>query len=129
MIRHIKRGHTGTRLAPTYKGKYGKLKENNIGVFQGSAISALLFIIYLGDMMDDLEELNRRTDIPMRIVQDRPYQQKEALIWKETQEKQDEQDKYEEIIETHIVRNYTCENMHMEKIKQTKIRKLEEQKS
>ena len=33
-IRHIRGGHTGTRLAPKYKGKYGKLNENNIGVSQ-----------------------------------------------------------------------------------------------
>ena len=61
----------------------------------------------------------------MRIVQDRPYQQKEALIWEETQEKQDGQDEYEEIIETHIVKNYTCENMRMGKNQR---KKLKEQK-
>ena len=34
MIKRIRRGHTGTKLAPKYKGRYGKLNENNIGVFQ-----------------------------------------------------------------------------------------------
>ena len=34
MINHIRRGHVGARLAPKYKGRYGKLSENNIGVFQ-----------------------------------------------------------------------------------------------
>ena len=76
MIRHIRRGHTGTRLAPKYKEKYGKLNGNNIGVFQRSAISALLFIIYLDDMVGDLEALNRRANLPIRIVQDRPHGQK-----------------------------------------------------
>ena len=61
MIRHIRRGHQGTRLAPKYRGSYGEAKENNIGVSQGSEISALLFIIYLDDMMEDLAALNRRT--------------------------------------------------------------------
>ena len=75
-IRHIRRRHTVTKLAPKYKGKYGKINENNIGVFQGSSISALLFIIYLDDMMDDLEALNRRTNHAIRILQDRPREQK-----------------------------------------------------
>ena len=34
MIRRVRRGHTGTRLAPKYKGRYGKLNENNIGASQ-----------------------------------------------------------------------------------------------
>jgi hypothetical protein len=39
MIKHIRRGHTGTRLAPKYKGKYGKLSENNIGfVFESGGV-------------------------------------------------------------------------------------------
>ena len=44
-IRHIRRGHHGTRLAPKYRGRYGEAKANNVGVSQGSAISALLFVI------------------------------------------------------------------------------------
>ena len=73
MIRHIRRGHRGTRLAPKYRGRYGEAKGNNIGVFYGSAIAALLFIIYLDDMMEDLAALNRGTELPMRIIQDRPH--------------------------------------------------------
>ena len=34
MIRHIRRGHQGPRLAPKYRGRYGEAKENNIGVSQ-----------------------------------------------------------------------------------------------
>ena len=45
MIRHIRRGHQGTRLAPKYKGRYGEPRENNIVVCQGSEISTMLFII------------------------------------------------------------------------------------
>ena len=61
MTQHIRRGHIGPRLSPKYKGRYGKLKENNVGVFRGSEISALLFIIYQDDMMEDMGALNRRT--------------------------------------------------------------------
>ena len=53
MIKRIRRGHTGTKLAPKYKGRYGKLSGGDIGVFQGSEISALLFIIHLEEMMGD----------------------------------------------------------------------------
>ena len=58
MIRHVRSGHHGTRLTPKYKGEYGSPKENNIGVFQGSALRAILFIIYMGDLRGDLAALN-----------------------------------------------------------------------
>ena len=76
MIRHIRRGHRGTRLAPKYRGRYGATKENNIEVCHGSAIRALLVIIYLDEMMDDLAALNRRTKFPMGIIRDRPHGEK-----------------------------------------------------
>ena len=41
-------------------------------------------------MMEDLEALNRRTNLPIRIVQDRPQQQKEELLWGEIQEGNEE---------------------------------------
>ena len=104
MIRHIRRGHLGTKLAPKYKGRYGKSNTNNIGVFQGSAISALLFIIYLDDMMEDLAALNRRTQLPIRIIQDRPHQQKEEVLRKDIQEK--DQDGSEEEKQTYAIRNH-----------------------
>ena len=110
MIKHIRRGHIGTRLAPKYKGRYAKLKENNLGVFHGSAISALLFVIYLDDVMEDMGALNRRTNLPMGIIQDRPNRQKEALIWGEIRE-EEEQKEYEEEKETYAIRNYTQDNM------------------
>ena len=76
MAKQIRRGHVGTKLAPEHKGRYGKLNDNNIGVLQGSAISAIRFVIYLDDVIEDLESLNRRTNLPIRIIQDRPHQQK-----------------------------------------------------
>ena len=74
MIRLIRRGHQGTRLAPKYIGRYGEANGENIGVFQGSAIIALLFIIYLDGVTEDLAALNRRTKLPMGIIQDHPHE-------------------------------------------------------
>ena len=34
MIKRIRRGHQGTRLATKYRGRYGESEENNIGAFQ-----------------------------------------------------------------------------------------------
>ena len=45
MIRHIQRGRKGAKLSPKYRGRYAESKDDNIGVFQGSAIRALLLII------------------------------------------------------------------------------------
>ena len=39
-------------------------------------MSALRFIIYIDDMMEDPEALIRRTNLSMRTVQDRPRKQK-----------------------------------------------------
>ena len=58
LIRMLKEGHKRTTLAPKNKGTYGKDVEVNIGVFQGAAFSALGFIIYLCDMMEDYQALN-----------------------------------------------------------------------
>jgi len=56
-ISHIRRGHPNKTIKPKRKGTYGK-QENNVGASQGSAISALVFIIYLDDMMEAYEALN-----------------------------------------------------------------------
>ena len=42
--------------------------------------------------MEDLEALNRRTNLPMRMILGRPHQQQEELLWEEIQENK----KYEE---------------------------------
>ena len=75
MIKHSRRGHRGSKLAPKYKGGYGELKENGIGISKGYDISALLFIIYMGDAMEDYAAMNRRSNFPTVIVQDRPHEQ------------------------------------------------------
>merc|ERR1712093_499632 len=50
-------GHRTTTLCAKNKGTYGEDVHANIGVFQGAAFSALGFIIYLCDMMDDFQAL------------------------------------------------------------------------
>jgi len=44
-ITQIRQGHQKTNLCAKHKGQYGPQIQNNVGAFQGSAISALLFII------------------------------------------------------------------------------------
>ena len=34
MIRHIRRGHQGAKLAPKYRGMYGEAKDSNVGGLQ-----------------------------------------------------------------------------------------------
>ena len=61
--RHEKPRH---KTSTKYKCKYGTPSGNNIGVSQGSAISAILFIIYMGDMMEDNAALRRRSNPPFQ---------------------------------------------------------------
>ena len=51
-ILHIRRGRNRTTLQAQYNKQYGE-KVNNIGSSQGSATSALLFVIYLRDVMGE----------------------------------------------------------------------------
>jgi len=67
LIKTIKQGHENTKLKVKINGNLGGYVENNIGVFQGSPLSALLFIIYLDDMMDDYEALNDLCNLRSRI--------------------------------------------------------------
>ena len=70
------RNETSTK----YKGGHGEPKENNIVAPQGSSIIALLFIIYLGDVVGDLGELNRRPRLPRRIIQERPHGKNKEIV-------------------------------------------------
>ena len=70
MILHIRRWHQNALLMTKTQGQYGPQVNSNIGVYQGSAISVLLFTIYLGDMMEDYAALNLQNPIPMRHTQD-----------------------------------------------------------
>ena len=71
MIAHIRKGHQNTTLIPKTKGKYGQPTENNVGVSQWSAISALLFIIYQEDMMGDYQSLNYKNQLPLKHTMER----------------------------------------------------------
>ena len=66
LITHLRRGHQNTKLVAKLNGEYGKPQDNNVGVFQGSAVSALLFIIYLDDMMEDYQALNQKSNLATR---------------------------------------------------------------
>ena len=55
-IRTIKVGHEGIKLTPKCGGYIGKSEDNNKGVFQGSPLSATLFIIYAEQMMKQYQE-------------------------------------------------------------------------
>ena len=52
MIKRLRMGHENTKLRPKAKGNLGKKQINNKGVFQGSPLSALLFIIYFDHMLE-----------------------------------------------------------------------------
>ena len=54
-----------------------KNKPSNVVVFQGSAIIALLFTIYLDDMMEDYRAINRKEKLPTRFTLQR-HQEKET---------------------------------------------------
>ena len=71
MITHIRRGHQNATLLPKTRGKYGATTENNVGVFQGSALSALLFIIYQDDVMGNYDALNHANNLPIRHIIER----------------------------------------------------------
>jgi len=58
MITMIRQGHQNTTLYAKHQGAYGKQVTNNVGVFQRSEISALLFIIYLEAMVEDYRAMN-----------------------------------------------------------------------
>ena len=78
-------------------------------------------------MMEDMGALNRRTNLPIRIIQDRPHQQKEALLWEEIQGIQrEEQKEYGEEKETYTIRNYTQDTTLMTEVG---IRKQQEQRN
>ena len=50
-INMIKIGHNNNQLCSKINGEYSNLINNNVGVFQGSPLSAYLFIIYADYIM------------------------------------------------------------------------------
>ena len=66
-ISNIRKGHQNPpMICAKYQVAYGKECENNVWVFQFSAICALMFTIYLGDMMEDYEATNRKGKVTTR---------------------------------------------------------------
>jgi len=63
MAKQIWPGHRNTKLMAKDRNRYGPKITNNVGVSQGSAISALLFTIYLDDMMEDYTSLNNNKQV------------------------------------------------------------------
>ena len=93
-IQHIRRRHNKTTLQAKYSQQYGSKIQNNVGVFQGAATSALLFIIYLQDMMEDYQALNYLDHIPYRATKQRNEQSKTNTLLNTTQtEKQQKRKK------------------------------------
>jgi len=91
-ITQIRTGRQQTMLRAKHQGTYGPRQLNNKGVFQGSAISALLFIIYLDDMMEDYKEINYQAKLPTRMVMQRVPETGTGNIIKQiTKEKQETQ--------------------------------------
>ena len=93
MINRIRRGHKNTTLAPKLKNKYGKATENNVGAFQGSAISALLFIIYQDDVMEDYDALNRASGNPLKHTEERSRKEIDQQVQNEVRKELDKQSK------------------------------------
>ena len=55
LIKQIRSGHLGNKLYPKYKGTVGAQVYNDKWVFQGSPISAILFIIYFDRLLGNIK--------------------------------------------------------------------------
>ena len=93
---HIRRARHDARISPKYKGIYGKPVARNDGLPQWSKISAIRFVIYMGDAMGDFEALERRPELPYRKVQDRPTNQAEDTPREQAKGEEDEQKRFRE---------------------------------
>jgi len=81
IIKQIREGHKNTHLCTKYQGRYGQPQANNVGVFQGFGICALMFIIYLDDVMEDYEAINRKAQLPTRLTMQRdPVAETQILL-------------------------------------------------
>ena len=87
LTRIIKRTHENTSLNVREKNRIGNLEKTNTGVFQGSPLSALLFVVYTTAMMADFRakkttpENNRRAQ-PKRQPNHSPGEPAETHIKK-----------------------------------------------
>jgi len=113
-ILHVKRGHRKTTLQAKYNRTYGEKTENNIGVFQGSAISALLFTIYLQDTMEYPQAINYLDNIPYRATKQRSEKRiiKELINQIRTQEQSTTKNELTTNNLKHIQKESTLDNLH-----------------
>ena len=65
-IFNIQKGHQNTTIRCKDANQYGEAILSNVGVFQGSALIALLFTIYLADMTQCYNALNDKAGAPQR---------------------------------------------------------------
>ena len=66
LLEHIRNGRQNTRLRCKELAAIGEPVSNNVGVFQGAALSAPLFIIYLEDAMMGNQSLNEKGRLQRR---------------------------------------------------------------
>jgi len=64
LILTLLEGHKITQLMVKNKGTYGTPIQTDMGVFQGAAFSALGFIIYMCDMLEDFQALTDEASLP-----------------------------------------------------------------
>merc|ERR1712112_154893 len=80
-INMIKIGHENNQLCSKVKGEYSKLINNNIGVFQGSPLSPILFIIYADYIMSkynkSIKRCNNNITKSKTIIRNNEYEK----IW------------------------------------------------
>ena len=66
MFQQIAHGHQNTIRRCKEMGTYGTPVRNNIGIFRGEALSAILFIIYLDGVEKDYHSLGDKAGLPRR---------------------------------------------------------------
>jgi len=90
-ITQIRQGRLKTTLCGKHRGRYGEEQQNNVGVFQGSAISALMFIIYIDDMMEDYNAINHKHQLPTRkTIQRKSTTGEDELLKKYTKKRKND---------------------------------------
>ena len=73
LIKALVGGHTNTTLRSKHDGKLGPYIANNVGVFQGSPISAQLFAIYIDSTMENYQNELNKQNITQKTYQARNY--------------------------------------------------------
>ena len=100
-IIHIRQWTQNTKSCAKYRGEYGPVTQNNVGVFQGAALSAPMCIIYLDDVMEDYDALNRNSKLPTRQSARRdPNARHQHIMGKVQKQEQETRDRQYNIYRT-----------------------------